>query len=87
MCSWFNRYTYPHDVVVLIMILIFAYLMVSPLKMFSLKFKNLDIQENFLRYVMILGAILFVVSYGICGFAWTIVLYILLSIACHKYIF
>ena len=87
MVAWFNRYTYPHDVVVLIMVLIFSYLMVSPLKMFSLKFQNLDVQDNFLRYVLILGAILFVVSYGICGFAWTIVLYVFLSMACHKYIF
>ena len=47
--------------------------------MFSLKFKNLDLRENFRRYVIVLAAIAFVVFYGVSGLAWTIVLYVMLS--------
>ena len=55
--------------------------MVSRIRMFSLKFKNLDIRENFRRYIIILAAILFVWSQGIAGLAWTIILYIIISLA------
>lgn len=54
-------------------------LMVSPLKMFSLKFKNLDWRENFRRYAIIVAAVLFVFFCGWAGLAWTIILYLILS--------
>lgn len=50
------------------------------MKMFSLKFKNFSFHENFIRYVIIVAAIVFVALYGISGLAWTIVLYFLLSL-------
>ena len=53
--------------------------MVSRIPMFSLKFKNLDLRENFRRYVIILAAISFVILYGLSGLLWTIAFYLLLS--------
>ncbi len=60
-------------------ILLVSLLMVSNVKMFSLKFKNLDWRENFRRYAIIVAAVLFVVFCGWAGLAWTIILYLILS--------
>lgn len=65
--------------VIYICLLIVPLLMVSGLKMFSLKFKSLDWRENFRRYAIIAAAILFVIFCGLSGLAWTIVLYVILS--------
>ncbi len=48
--------------------------------MFSLKFKNFDLAENFCRYIIMVAAILFVAIYGLAGLMWTILLYLLLSL-------
>jgi CDP-diacylglycerol--serine O-phosphatidyltransferase len=61
--------------------IIISLAMVSRIPMFSLKFKNFDIKENFRRYVIIFAAIAFVIFNGISGLAWTIILYIVMSIA------
>lgn len=65
--------------IVYLCIIIVPLLMVSGLRMFSLKFKNLDWRENFRRYAIIAAAILFVIFCGLAGLAWTIILYIILS--------
>lgn len=59
-------------------------MMTSSMKMFSLKFKNFDVRENFSRYIIILSAITFVIIYGISGLMWTILLYILISAVVKK---
>lgn len=61
-------------------------MMVSSMRMFSLKFKNFKLKENFSRYVIILSAIVSVALYGVAGLMWTIVLYILISAVAKKYI-
>lgn len=79
MIAWINAHGYPGNTALVILILFEASLMVSSLPMFSLKFKNFDWRENFRRYVIILAAILFVISEGLAGLMWTIVLYIVIS--------
>lgn len=59
-------------------------MMVSRMRMFSLKFKNFNFKENFRRYAILAAAILFVATEGIAGFAWTILLYILISAVGRK---
>ena len=66
------------------MVLLFSYLMVSEIPMFSLKFANLKLKENYLRYILILGTILFVVFLGFAGLAPTILFYIILSFVQNK---
>jgi hypothetical protein len=52
--------------------------------MFSLKFKNFNINENFRRYVLIFASVMFVLGYGITGFAWAIIFYLVLSLVSRK---
>lgn len=85
-CAWVheNEHFYPTDYVVIALVIVFSYLMVSRIRMFSLKFKNLSFADNILRYFLIVGAALFVFSYQVSGFAWTILLYITMSIFSRK---
>ncbi len=77
--GWVESYYYPGWIVMLILIAFMCWAMTARFKMFSLKFKNFDFHENFIRYVLIAAAVIFVAIYGIAGLAWTIILYFLLS--------
>jgi CDP-diacylglycerol--serine O-phosphatidyltransferase len=63
-----------------VMVLLFSYMMVSEVPMFSLKFANLKLKENYLRFILIIGTLFFVLYLGFAGFAPSILFYILLSI-------
>lgn len=78
-CGWMHRYNYYHTGILTVLIIAVSLLMVSHLRMFSLKFHNFELRENFRRYVILLAAVAFVCFYGIAGFAWTIVLYAVIS--------
>jgi len=78
--AWMYRHGYPGDMTVLIFVVVISLLMVSNIKMFSLKFKTWGWRENFRRYMLIIAAVLFFVTDGIPGLAWTIAFYVLLSI-------
>lgn len=65
-------------------ILILSFLMVSGIKMFSLKFKSFALKENFIKYIfIIISFILFIIA-GIKSFFVIIPLYILFSILLPK---
>lgn len=81
MLSWLVHTSYPGNIVVAIMIVAISLLMVCNLPMFSLKFKNLSLTDNYIRYLILVAAIIFVSTGGLPGLAWTIMLYILLSLA------
>lgn len=83
-CNWIYTNQYPGDIAMAVIILAITFLMVSNLKMTSLKFKNFDWRENFRRYVLIFAAISFVAIWGISGFAWTICFYTLISVFARK---
>lgn len=57
-------------------LLIEAWLMVSPVKFFSLKFKTYGWKENQWRWLMIITAIVMVAIMGMPGLFWTIVVYL-----------
>lgn len=78
--GWVEHYSYPGAWVVVPVIVLVSLAMTSNVKMLSLKFKNFAFAENFLRYVMIFVAALFVVCYGLTGLMWTIVFYVVLSV-------
>jgi len=61
-------------------LLLECWLMNSPLKIFSLKFKNLRFRENFARYMLIAATAIFCTTLGVGGLLWLIVFYVLLSI-------
>lgn len=79
-CAWINTHAYPGNTILAILLLGISLLMVSNLRMTSLKFKNFNWKENFKRYVIIVAAVLFVATCGIPGLAWTICFYILISV-------
>lgn len=64
---------------VVICIVVESWLMVSPLRMFSLKFKHLGWKGNQVRWLLALVAVLSVVVMGVGGLMWLIVAYVLLS--------
>ncbi|HBN64030.1 MAG: CDP-diacylglycerol--serine O-phosphatidyltransferase [Muribaculaceae bacterium] len=78
--AWIDSHAYPGDIVMALLIVAISLLMVSELRMFSLKFANLSWRGNVRRYVVLAAAVFFVITEGISGFAWTIVLYILISL-------
>ncbi len=79
-CAWVHITGLYNSWWMLALVLLLSYSMVSRLKMFSLKFTNFRLRENIKRYIIILAAILLVTFCGIPGLAWTILLYIAISI-------
>lgn len=61
-------------------LLVECWLMISPFKLFTLKFSNFGIKANSYRYILILAAAVFVFCMGIGGLMWLIVFYLFLSI-------
>ncbi len=61
-------------------LLIECWLMNSPLRMFSLKFKNLKLKDNAPRFILVAAAIAFCATLGVGGLMWLIIFYIGLSI-------
>lgn len=83
--AWVEAYVYPPSWVVAIIVLTFSLAMVCNIRMFSLKFKDLTLAHNIKRYVVLLAAVAFVAIYHISGFAWAIILYILISIFSRRH--
>lgn len=80
MSAAIHKWGYPGDWMMAVVIVVIASLMlVTRMKMFSLKFKNFSLSDNLLRYTIIVATILFVALEGVAGFAWTILFYIALS--------
>ncbi len=83
-CALINDYGYPGDSAMIAALAVMSLFMVAPIKMYSLKFHDFAIRENYKRYLIIISAILFVIFCGVSGLSWTIFLYILLSIFSRK---
>ena len=81
MLAWLIDTDNPGDLVMAVMVVGMSLLMVCNLPMFSLKFKNFNLADNYRRYLIIIAAVLFVGVGGIPGLAWTIMFYLLLSLA------
>ena len=84
--AWIGEYGYPGTGVILALVALISLSMVSKIRMFSLKFKNLSFYDNIKRYGIIFAAIAFVIIYGVSGLAWTILMYILISVFMQKHI-
>ena len=77
-CFADTRDWYP--VIILALIVLFSYLMVSNLPMFSLKASNLSWSNNKLRYILVITSLGLVIWLGLTGLAGAIIAYILLSL-------
>lgn len=61
-------------------ILLFCWLMVSPFRMFALKFKDFNWKGNELRFTFLIAAVLLIAIFKVAGVALAIILYILASL-------
>lgn len=82
--AWIQRYGYPGSLLLLAVIVFVSWLMVCPLRMFSLKFHNFDWRENFRRYILIIATVFFLIQWQVAGFVWTIALYVFISLLGRK---
>lgn len=78
--EWMHEHVYWGNLICCVVIIGVALLMVSNMRMFSLKLKNFRIGDNFMRYLLLLGAAFFVAFSGVEGFAYTIIFYFVLSV-------
>lgn len=62
-------------------ILLFSWLLISPVKMFSLKFKSLAVKENLTRYVFLTLSVIFLFLMGYDSTPLIILLYIIISVS------
>ena len=67
--------------VALPVIVVMAWLMVSPLRLFSLKFKSPSWSANRLRYIFLILSVVLIAFFGLPSLCGVILLYILLSAA------
>ena len=66
---------------VIILIVALALLMVSPLRMFSLKMHNLrSFKDNWAQYLQMFATVAAVAVMGLPGLTFVIILYVLLSV-------
>lgn len=82
--SWIEQHGYPHPAVIVVLTLVMSVLMVSRMRMFSLKLKSFALRENFRRYALLLATVMFLITEGVAGLIWAIVLYILISAVGRK---
>ncbi len=73
-------YDHPHFIWFLLIVqVLFTALMVLPVPMFSLKFRNLRLRENFIRYFFLLLSVILLIAGGLQALPVIILCYILLS--------
>ncbi len=60
-------------------VLLLSWLLISPLRMFSLKFAGFGLKENAVKYAFIVAAALLVIFFRMTGIGMAVVLYILSS--------
>ncbi len=66
--------------ILIVLIVLFSYLLVSEVPMFSLKAKSLKWGDNQLQYIYLIGCVLLLVALSVYGIALMIVWYIVLSL-------
>lgn len=78
--DWINTSGYPADWIVAAAIVLMSWLMLSPLHIFSLKFKNFSLRDNYIRYTVIIAAIILVAIFHLPGLSLTILFYVLAAL-------
>ena len=66
------------------MVMLFSWLLVAEIPMFSLKFKNLSWKDNKISFIFLIVCIPLLLFLGISGFSAVIVWYIILSLLTRK---
>ncbi len=70
--------------IIICLVLIFSYLLVSEIPMFSLKVKDLSWKSNKLQYILVICMLIFVIIFRLGGISLGIITYIILSIVGNR---
>ncbi|MGC4130570.1 MAG: CDP-alcohol phosphatidyltransferase family protein [Bergeyella sp.] len=68
----------------LLLTIISSWLLISPIKMISMKFKSKKLEDNYPKLFLLIGSILILVIFKIAGFPLIIIYYILISLGFQK---
>lgn len=68
----------------LLITILSSWLLVSPIKMISMKFKTMKLQDNYPKIALLTGGLLILFIFRTAGISLVIVYYILISIVFHK---
>lgn len=82
----FSAFYATHDLpawAVILAVVTLSYLMVCPLRMFSLKLHSLNVKENWAQYLLVISTIALVALMGLPGLAALIALYVVISLIKH----
>ena len=77
--AWLNNLL-NKPIILLVISLCISYLLISPLPLFALKFKNFKWKDNKIRFIFIATALLSVIFFKIGGIVLSIIFYILFSL-------
>lgn len=75
-----------HPITIISCIFIFSYLLIAELPLFSLKFKNLSLKENKVRFSFLILTLLAIISLKLLAIPIIIVLYLVISIIGNKFV-
>ena len=78
--SYFAQSLADRNYIVVIIAVFFSFLMVSPLRMISLKFKGFDIRDNWEKYILIVSSLVLAILMQYQAAPWIMMIYLLLSI-------
>lgn len=78
--SYFAKSLAQMPYILIVMAAFFSYLMVSPLRMISLKFDGFGIKQNWEKYILLVSALLLAITLGFQSAPWIMMVYLLLSI-------
>jgi len=76
----FDGFLIANPWIVLLLVVLFSYLLISPLPMFSLKFSNIHWSDNKLQFIFLGGCVALLIALGFKAFAPIILWYIVCSV-------
>lgn len=68
----------------LILTILLSWLLISPIKMISMKFKSMKLEDNHPKIALVIGIVLLLSYFGIAGIPLAIMYYILISLIFQK---
>ncbi len=68
----------------LILTILLCWLLISPIKMISMKFKSMKLEDNYPKIALVIGGVLILSFFGISGIPLTMIFYILISLVFQK---
>lgn len=77
-------FLFENEMYVLILTAISSWLLISPIKMIAMKFKSMELQDNYPKIALLIGAILILIIFKTVGIPVVILYYILISLIFQK---